>query len=105
METGSKQINNLLTILRDNDLTIQEEKCTFGANEVNLLSYVMCEQGLKPVSRAAVRDMSSPVTKKEVQRLLGSVGYYKQLIPNYVDIAAIITNLTSSKIKFKWSSK
>ena len=101
----SEHIAMVLTVLRDNGMTIKESKCTFAASEVKLLGYVVGAEGLKPdpVKVSAIKDMAAPTNRKQVRRLLGSVGYYRQLIVNYADIAAPITKLTSEKIKFNWT--
>ena len=40
--------------------------------------------------------MDPPHTKKELRKLLGAFGYYREYIPNYSDIAKPLTDLVRS---------
>ena len=39
-----------------------------------------------------------PHTKKELRKILGVFGYYREYIPHYSEIAQPMTDLTSSKV-------
>jgi hypothetical protein len=102
-----KHVAEVLEVLSQHGLTIKESKCQFGVPEVKLLGFVVCKEGLKadPEKVAAITEMAPPATKKEVRRLLGSANYYRQLMPNYADVVAPMTALTSKYSKFVWSSE
>ena len=42
-----------------------------------------------------VREAARPRTKKEVRSFIGLTGFYRHYVPNYVAIAAPLTNLTN----------
>lgn len=46
----------------------------------------------------------SPMTKKELMRYLGSLGYYGSLCHNFSTVVAPLTDLLKDKTKFIWSS-
>ena len=52
--------------------------------------------GVSPLESkvVAVREMSRPQTKKEIQTFLGMTGYYRRYIQNYASIAAPLSDLT-----------
>ena len=43
---------------------------------------------------AAIINLPKPVTKKEVQRFIGAMGYYRDYIPKFAQIAKPLTDLT-----------
>lgn len=49
-----------------------------------------------------INDLEPPKTVKEVQRALGHVGWYTELIPDYATITLPITRLQRKDTKFKW---
>lgn len=43
-------------------------------------------------------------TQKELQRFLGFSSFYRWFIRDFSKVVALLTNLTSPKISFQWSS-
>jgi len=43
---------------------------------------------------AAIMNLPKPVTKNEVQRFMGVMGYYRDYIPRFAQIAKPLTDLT-----------
>ena len=43
---------------------------------------------------AAVREIDTPQSKKQVQTFLGLTGYYRRFIPNYASVTVSLTDLT-----------
>lgn len=39
-----------------------------------------------------------PKTKQELRQFLGLAGYYGMFVPNYEDIASLLTNLTNKGV-------
>jgi len=105
--THHENVKEVLSVLGRYGLTIKESKCHFGVEEVKLLGFVVCQDGLKadPEKVAAIRDMAAPTSKQEVRRLLGSANYYRQLMPNYADVVAPISALTRKHSAFIWSEE
>ena len=62
--------------LRDADLKLGAEKCTFDAKEVSYLGHRVTAEGLLPDSAllAAIRDILPPKTTTEVRSFLGLAG-------------------------------
>ena len=51
----------------------------------------------------AILASPTPRTRKEVMRFLDMGEYYRRYCVNFSRVAARLTNLTSSKIPFKWT--
>lgn len=90
--------------LRQFGLTLKREKCSFAQEEVELLGYVISENGIKanPNKVEAIINMPTPKCIKEVRSLLGMTGYYRQTIHQYAHTAEPLVALTRKHAKFNW---
>lgn len=50
----------------------------------------------------AINQVPEPKSRKEVQRFLGMVGYYRSFIPNFSETAAPLTDYLKGKKKRIW---
>src|ERR1700683_475967 len=98
-------VREVLKILRQNNLFLKPEKCTFHASEVEYLGIIIGHNQVQmdPSKIAAIRDWPIPMKKKELQRFLGFCNFYRQFIKNYSHIAKPLTSLTGDT-PWKWSS-
>ena len=64
--------------LRKVGLKLKLTKCSFEFPEVKLLGYVLNSEGIQtdPDKVAAIADLPTPTTIKEVRSLLGMTNYY-----------------------------
>ena len=79
----------MLTILRENNLYLNIEKCQFEQTEVNYLE-VRVGKGLVKMEEAKVdqvKDWKPPHNITQVQHFLGFTGYYHYFIKGYSQIA------------------
>lgn len=58
---------------------------------------------MDPSKVKAVVEWAAPGSRKDLQRFLGFANFYRRFIRNYSSIAAPLTALTSSSVKFLWS--
>ena len=58
-------------------LRLNPNKCIFGASLGKLLGFIVSQRGIKvdPIKFQAIRDMSTPQTKKHIPSFLGKVNY------------------------------
>ena len=59
------------------------EKCTFAADEVSYLGFIVTTKGIRPDPSKvnAIKDMPYPNSAKEMVRFLGAVNFYRDFIP------------------------
>jgi hypothetical protein len=86
----------VLQKLRDTGLYTKLEKCVFHQPQVELLVYIISNEGLMmdPKKIQAVTDWSTNKTIYDVQCFLGFANFYLILINNYSQVAALLTRLT-----------
>ena len=82
-------LRKLLERLRDNNLTLNADKCTFRMSEVVYMGLLLTKHGIGPTDEKirAVVKASRPTTPSEVRSFLGLVGYSSRFIPNFSTIA------------------
>lgn len=72
-----------------------------------LLGYMVSKHGREPepAKIKTIQELTPPTTVKEVQRVLGHTGWYRELIENYATIAAPITCLQRKNTRFIWTKE
>lgn len=102
-----KRLRAVLRRLSEAKLTINLVKCEFARATVTYLGKVVGNGEVGPVHAKiqAIQTFPVPVTKKELMRFLGLVGYYRSFCHNLSTVVAPLTDLLKSKVKFVWSSK
>ena len=95
----------MLRRLWENKLFIKAEKCSFHADSVSFLGFVVQRGQLQadPEKVRAVSEWLVPTTRKQLQRFLGFSNFYRRFIRDYSRVAAPLTQLTSTKVPFGWS--
>ncbi len=106
-DTHIKRLPAVLRRLSEAKLTINLVKCEFARATVTYLGKVVGNGEVGPVHAKiqAIQTFPVPVTKKELMRSLGLVGYYRSFCRNLSTVVAPLTDLLKSKVKFVWSSK
>ena len=89
VETHLKHLELIFQRLREVDLELKMEKCSFLKKHIQYLGHIVSGDGIKPVPEklSSIQQMPHPYTPKEVKQFLGLVGYYRKFILPYADIA------------------
>lgn len=77
-----KHLREVLSRLRDHGLAINLAKCTFGAQEVHYLGYIINKHGTSPPKERveAISNYPKPTTVAQLRRFLGIINYYRRFI-------------------------
>ncbi|XP_063385411.1 uncharacterized protein K02A2.6-like [Cydia fagiglandana] len=96
----------VLKKLKDLGLKLKKSKCTFLADEVCYLGFVVSKDGIKPDPNkvAAVAKMPPPSCVTEVRSFLGMVNFYSKFIPNASDILDPIHRLLKKGARWNWTT-
>lgn len=96
-----EQVFKRLTLFK---LNANREKCHFCCEKVKYLGHYITKDGIAvdPQKTAAIADMPSPKTVKQVQSFVQTCSWYRRYIPNFSQIAKPLTDLTKKKAVWKW---
>ncbi len=88
-------------------LTINLSKCVFGQATVTYLGKCVGNGQVKPVEEkvAAITNFPVPITRRELRRFLGMIGYYRSFCKNFATVVTPLTDLLSPKKTFVWSEE
>ena len=77
---------------------VKLQKCTFAKKQTRFLGYLVSDEGVAadPAKVAAVVNWPVPSSITEVRQFLGFCNFYRKFIRNFSEIAAPLTELTSS---------
>ncbi|BHF75238.1 hypothetical protein SprV_0501833400 [Sparganum proliferum] len=90
-----------LTLLFDRfqqfGVTLHPAKCILGATSLEFLGHLIDSNGIRPLPSkvAAIRDFPPPTSKRQLQRFLGMVNFYRRFLPNCADTILPLTSLLS----------
>ena len=86
-------------------LTVNLAKCEFAHATVVYLGKVVGQGKVRPVRAKvlAIDRFPPPTTKKELQRFLGMVGYYRSFCSNFSTVVCPLTNLLKGGARYVWS--
>uniref|UniRef100_A0ABD2WAQ9 RNA-directed DNA polymerase n=1 Tax=Trichogramma kaykai TaxID=54128 RepID=A0ABD2WAQ9_9HYME len=102
-------LRQLFETLREANLKINRQKCTFGKPQVLYLGYQVSSDGFRPppAKIEAISDYPQPTNATELRRFLGMVNYYRQCLPRAAHIQAplheLLKGLPNKKAKLRWT--
>ena len=101
-EEHDNRLHAVLTRLSERGLTLNKQKCVFGANEVEFLGHRLSSDGVHPGSGKveAILNASQPRDVSEVRSFLGLVTYLGRFIPNLSAISEPLRRLTCKSVPF-----
>ncbi|KAL0177702.1 hypothetical protein M9458_026596, partial [Cirrhinus mrigala] len=88
-------VAEVLQKLREHQLYLKAEKCSFHQPSIHFLGYIIDRHGVRMDEGKveAVISWPEPKTIKELQRFLGFANFYRRFIKGYSQISSSITNL------------
>ncbi|UYV61958.1 hypothetical protein LAZ67_1007166, partial [Cordylochernes scorpioides] len=103
--THLKRIEAVLKCFREANLKLNNKKCQFAFEELEILGHITNQHGIKPAEHniKAIRDFPRPKKIKEVQSFLGMCSYYRKFIKGFSKIADPLTSLIKMNVPFTWT--
>lgn len=107
LDQGFDRLEDVLTLLRENNLTLKLSKCRFFDRSINYLGYEISVDGIRPSESKilAVKEFPAPKNVHEVRQFLGLAGYFRKFIKSFGEVARPLTYLLKRDSSFKWSEK
>lgn len=113
-EEHDRILGDVLDDLEKNSLTVKEKKCEWKKHRVQFCGFTIGADGITmdPEKLSAIKDWTIPHNAKisegekrtAVREFLGFTNFCKDKIPDYSEIAAPLTALTSAKRPFTWGT-
>ena len=88
-------LQNVLKILSDNNLRLTPRKCQFFKTSLTFLGYEVSTDGIRPPTDrvTAISEFPLPENTSDLRRFMGCINFFRQMIPNFADIAYNVTEL------------
>lgn len=104
LESHLDTLKRAFTVLIQNRLELQWEKCTFSYTEIGYLGYKITREGIQPIDRgiAAIRNFPEPKTTKEVHSFVGLASYFRKFVKDFALIVQPLYRLLRKDIPFKF---
>jgi hypothetical protein len=101
----TNHVRMVLNKLREAGFTLNPEKVTLAAREIQYLGHLISAEGIRvlPDRIDTIRKFPRPVNLRSVRRFLGMVGFYARFIPNYSRQAEPLHALKRKGAKFVWT--
>jgi hypothetical protein len=96
LEEHRKITEEVLKILKNNDLYLKPEKCEFEKTKIEYLGLIISENHVEmdKVKVQGILDWPTPQKVKDVQAFLGFANFYRRFVENFSEIARPLTQLT-----------
>ncbi|XP_050066100.1 uncharacterized protein LOC126555184 [Aphis gossypii] len=92
-----KHVRTVLELFQKYGIAISPAKCVFATDSLQFLGHVIDKDACRPNAErvTAIHEWTQPNTKKELQRFLGSINFYRRFIPNAAEMQAPLYDLAS----------
>jgi hypothetical protein len=101
----AQHLRQVFQRLQEANLTINLEKSNFFCDTVTYLGYTISYNTVKPAARnlESLLKLPAPTNIRGVRRIMGSLNFFRNMIPHMSTRLAPISDLTSASNVFKWS--
>ncbi|KAE8720538.1 hypothetical protein F3Y22_tig00019093pilonHSYRG00019 [Hibiscus syriacus] len=102
-----EHLRRVFQVLRENELYVKEEKCSFAQKEVPFLGHVV-RGGKLQMNKDKIQtiDVWKPPTKvTELRAFLGLANYYRRFVKGYSKIATPLIELLKKDKVWEWNTK
>ena len=106
-QTHDIRLRRVLQTLKDNNMYVKLDKCSFAVNSVSYLGFKVDKQGIHKTDDkiTAIKNVQTPKNADEVKSFLGLVTFYAKFVPNLATMASPLYDLTKLDTPFNWSNK
>jgi hypothetical protein len=86
-------------------LSLNPKKYDFAMTEGKLMVHIVSKEGVKidPERVEAIKQISLPRNKKEMQSFLGKINFLRRFVPNFVEMVKHITDMLKKDQEVKWT--
>jgi hypothetical protein len=86
-------------------ISLNPKNLNFSLKEGKLLGHIVSADGVKidPERVEAIKNMSLPRSKKDIQSFLGTINFIRRFIVNFVELTKHITTMLRKDSEVKWT--
>ncbi|KAL0271862.1 UNVERIFIED_CONTAM: hypothetical protein PYX00_008824 [Menopon gallinae] len=105
-EEHRNHLQKVFSILTEENLKLNKEKCQFGREEVDYLGLTIKggNRTITPANKEKILQFPVPQNQKEAKTFVCLASFYRDLIPNFASMAQPIYDCTN-KSKFSWQAE
>ena len=106
-EEHLQHVEEVLRRLKEANLIIKLEKCTFNQKEVKLLGHIVGRNGIRtdPEKIEKVKNFPRSTNLKELRGTIGLFTYYRKFVPEFAKLARPLYELSKKNVKFEWGER
>lgn len=103
-EDHDARLTSVLTRISKAGLTLNRQKCVFGATQIRFLGQLVDQSGARPDPDKVqmIQEMKAPTTVSEVRRFLGMVNQLSKFCPDLAEHTKPLRDLLSTKNAWLW---
>ncbi|CAM8986951.1 unnamed protein product [Rhodiola kirilowii] len=107
LEEHLHHLREVFRVLRENDMYVKKEKCSFAQPEVLFLGHKISNGRLmmEDCKIQAIQNWEPPTKVPEMRSFLGLVNYYRRFIKGYSARAAPLTDLLKKAKAWAWTKQ
>ena len=91
----TKHVKMVLDALKQKKLKVKIEKCRFHVKKMTFLGFVIIPKNIQMeiIKVNSIQSCPAPKNIKNLQKLLGFMGFYQNMIPKYAEWTSSMTDL------------
>jgi hypothetical protein len=104
-EEHLRNLDQVLTRLKDAGMRLTRKKCEFMLPEVEYLGHRISAHGLQPTGEKVQAIANAQEDKSQLQSFLGLINYYAKFLPHLSTTLAPLYALLQKKVPWTWRDK
>lgn len=106
-EEHDRNLSKVMEVVEANEIPLNKEKCLFNMKELEFLGYMVSDKGIRQTDErvGAIKSLSAPKSKEELQSLLGLINYVTRFIPHLATQTEPLRRLLIKDVRFHWGSE
>ena len=102
-----EKLSEVMFRLKEHGLKAQPKKCQLCRSSFTYVGHVVDRNGFRPDPSLVERieNFPRPISRRQVNRFIGLVGYYRIYVERFAEMAQPLTKLLSQKVNFEWTEQ
>lgn len=107
LEELNNCVEDVKKVLRENCLTINEDKSVYNKTTVDFLGFTIDGSGILPTKKklSDIKDFERPVDVPQLRSFLGLMTFISPFIKNFSHMTKPLRDLLTAKSRFKWEKQ